>query len=47
MPSTLESCENFFGTQDLYVIFEIEKEATVAEGKCKFQFVFGRKIMNF
>lgn len=33
MPSTLESCETFFGTKDLYEIFEIEKKATVAEGK--------------
>lgn len=33
MPSTLESCESFYGTKDLYGIFEIEKEATVAEGK--------------
>lgn len=33
MPTTLESCENFFGTKNLYEIFEIEKKATVAEGR--------------
>lgn len=33
MPTTLESCETFFGTKDLYEILGIEKKATVAEGK--------------
>ncbi|CRK94665.1 CLUMA_CG008165, isoform A [Clunio marinus] len=33
MPSTLESCENFFASKDLYAIFEIDKTATVAEIK--------------
>lgn len=33
MPTTLESCESFFGTKELYEIFEIEKKASVAEGK--------------
>ncbi|KAL7022633.1 hypothetical protein ACKWTF_012322 [Chironomus riparius] len=33
MPSTLESCKTFFGTTDLYAIFEIEKKAPVSEIK--------------
>lgn len=33
MPSTLEACEKFFGSKDLYVIFEIDKKATVAKSK--------------
>jgi len=33
MPTTLESCESFFGTKDLYEIFEVEKKASVAEVK--------------
>lgn len=33
MPSTLEACESFFGSRDLYGIFEIDKKATVAKGK--------------
>lgn len=33
MPTTLESCLEFFETKDLYEIFEINKKATVAEGK--------------
>lgn len=33
MPSTLESCKEFFGTTDLYAIFEIDKKASVAEIK--------------
>lgn len=35
MPSTLESCESFFGTRNLYEIFAIDKKATVAESKQK------------
>lgn len=33
MPSTLESCEIFFGSKDLYGILEIEKSASVANRK--------------
>lgn len=33
MPSTLESCKTFFGTTDLYAIFDIDKKASVAESK--------------
>lgn len=33
MPSTLEACQNYFGNSDLYAIFEINKKASVAEGK--------------
>lgn len=33
MPSTLEACEKFFGTSDLYKLFDIDKKATVAEGE--------------
>jgi hypothetical protein len=33
MPKTLEACESLFGTSDLYKLFDIEKKATVAEGK--------------
>lgn len=33
MPSTLDACQNYFGSSDLYGIFEIEKKASVAEGK--------------
>lgn len=33
MPSTLESCKTFFGTTDLYAIFEIDKKSSVAEIK--------------
>jgi hypothetical protein len=33
MPSTLDACEKFFGSRELYGIFEIDKKASVAEGK--------------
>ena len=33
MPGTLEACEDFFGTKDLYKILEIEKKASVGESK--------------
>lgn len=33
MPSTLESCKTYFGTTDLYAIFEIDKKSSVAESK--------------
>jgi len=33
MPTTLESCESYFGSKDLYGILEIEKTATIAELK--------------
>lgn len=33
MPSTLDACEKYFGTRDLYQIFSLDKNATVAESK--------------
>lgn len=33
MPSTLDACEKYFGTKDLYQIFSLDKNATVAESK--------------
>lgn len=40
MPTTLEACESFFGTADLYKLFDIAKTATVAEGNIQQQKFF-------
>lgn len=33
MPSTFDACQKFFGSTDLYAIFDIDKKASVAEGE--------------
>lgn len=33
MPSTLELCEKYYGTRDVYVLFEISKDALEKDSK--------------
>lgn len=42
MPTTLDSCEKFFGTKNIYEIFGIDKNALEKDGKVLFV-VFEKK----
>lgn len=47
MPSTLEACEKYFGSKNLYEIFGIEKNALEKDGELKKVFFYFRKLFCF
>lgn len=36
MPTTLELCEKYFGTRDIYELMNLKKDAIEKDGKCFF-----------
>lgn len=45
MPSTLEACEKYFGSKNLYEIFGIEKNALEKDGELKKVFILFSQII--
>lgn len=36
MPLTLDLCEKFFGTRDIYALFELKKDSSEDDSECIF-----------